>query len=405
MTMFNSFLFEISALSRVEAVKGVNGFRRAVRSLALAAVMATAVGALGLGASSPAMAQAEPTLKQIYETAAAGKLPEAQVMVQQVLVAHPKSAKAHFVQAEMFSRQGNLLRAREALAEADRLEPGLPFVKPEVVQVLRKQLEARPSAAAGGTKALNAPQSRTESSASMNAVAPAGSSFPWGVGLALGIPVLAAAVYFGLKKKSAPPAATGFRNAAADNNSYNNNTGTGTGTGAMPTAATGGMGGAGSGLSGPQTFGSGGAPAPSPYGQNYAQPGQAGYGQPGYGQGQPGQQAGGGMMSGMGGRVAGGLATGLAVGAGVMAAQAIGRSFSGNDQAGHADKMSANAGNNSNAANPGSLAGDAGDPMGGGNRDMGGQNFGFNDAAGNSWDDGGSADTFSADAGGGDWDT
>ena len=401
MTMFNPFLFEISACSRVVGVKGVqgvSGIQRGVRSLALAAVMATAVGALGLGTSSPAMAQAEPTLKQIYETAAAGKLPEAQIMVQQVLVAHPKSAKAHFVQAEMFSRQGNLPRAREALAEADKLEPGLPFVKPEVVQVLRKQLEARPSAAAAGsTRALNAPQSRTESSASMNAAAPAGSSFPWGVGLALGIPALAAAVYFGLKKKSAPPAATGFRNAAADNNSYNNNN---TGASAMPTAATGGMGGVGgigSGLSGPQTFGTGNAPATSPYGQNYAQPG--------YGQGQPGQQPGGGMMSGMGGRVAGGLATGLAVGAGVMAAQAIGRSFSGNDQAGHADKVAGNAGNNSNAANPGSLAGDAGDPMGGGNRDMGGQNFGFNDAAGNSWDDGGSADTFSADAGGGDWDT
>ena len=387
--MFNPLLFEISVPHRLN---------RAVRSLALAAVMATAVGAFGLGASSPAMAQAEPTLKQIYETAAAGKLPEAQIMVQQVLVAHPKSAKAHFVQAEMFSRQGNFPRAREALAEADRLEPGLPFVKPEVVQVLRKQLEARPSAAAGGTKALNAPQSRTESGASMNTTAPAGSSFPWGVALALGIPALAAAVYFGLKKKSAPPVATGFRNAPVGNNSYNT-------ANAMPTAATGGMGNVGNGLSGPQTFGTAGAPAPSPYGQNYAQPAQAGYGQPGYGQGQPGQQPGGGMMSGMGGRVAGGLATGLAVGAGVMAAQAIGRSFSGNDQAGHADKAAGNTGSTGNTANPGSLAGDAGDPLGGGNPDMGGQNFGFNDAAGNSWDDGGSADTFSADAGGGDWDT
>ena len=364
--------------------------RQLIGRLARLMALTVFMGA-GLGL---AMAQAEPTLKQIYETAAAGKLPEAQIMVQQVLVAHPKSAKAHFVQAEMFSRQGNFPRAREALAEADKLEPGLPFVKPEVVQVLRKQLEARPSAATGGTKALNAPQSRTESGASMNTTAPAGSSFPWGVALALGIPALAAAVYFGLKKKSAPPVATGFRNAPVGNNSYNT-------ANAMPTAATGGMGNVGNGLSGPQTFGTAGAPAPSPYGQNYAQPGQAGYGQPGYGQGQPGQQPGG-MMSGMGGRVAGGLATGLAVGAGVMAAQAIGRSFSGNDQAGHADKA---AGNTGNTANPGTLAGDAGDPMGGGNPDMGGQNFGFNDAAGNSWDDGGSADTFSADAGGGDWDT
>ncbi len=69
----------------------------------------------------------------------------------------------------------------------------------------------------------------------------------------------------------------------------------------------------------------------------------------------------------MGGRVMGGLATGLAVGAGVMAAQAIGKTLSGNDEA-----SAAPAGGNGFAGGDGSY-------------DMGGQNFGVAD--GGSWDD------------------
>ena len=111
-------------------------------------------------------------------------------------------------------------------------------------------------------------------------------------------------------------------------------------------------------------------------------------------------------MSGMGGRLAGGLATGLAVGAGVMAAQAIGNSFVHRNEGGHTDKPTDKAGDTS-AGNPGSLAQDAGQPLVG-NPDLGGQNFGMNESAGNSWDDAGAAD-FTADAGdaggGGDWDT
>ena len=107
-------------------------------------------------------------------------------------------------------------------------------------------------------------------------------------------------------------------------------------------------------------------------------------------------------MSGMGGRLAGGLATGLAVGAGVMAAQAIGNSLAHRNEGGHTDKPADTA-----TGNPGSLTQDAGQPLVG-NPDLGGQNFGMNESAGNSWDDAGAAD-FSADAGdaggGGDWDT
>jgi hypothetical protein len=294
-----------------------------------------------------AMAQSEPTLKQVYAEAQAGRLDQAQVMMQQVLVAHPGSAKAHFVQAELAARQGKISHAREALATAEKLAPGLPFAKPEAVQALRTQLAAKNSAPAN-----NAPSSRalvTAAPAAYSSPAAPSSSFPWGLALALGGGAIALVIF--LKRKKSTP---DFMPPAA----YPN-------PGAMP-----------GGLNGQQGFGmnnnmGGGAMAP-------------GYGQPGYG-----QQAGYGQAPGMGlgGKVMGGLATGLAVGAGVMAAQAIGKSLMGNETA--------------PAHQPDSLANNNGAEPVASNNDLGGQNFGVNDTG--SWDDG---DAFaSGDVGGGEWDS
>jgi Tfp pilus assembly protein PilF len=69
------------------------------------------------------MAQTEPTLKQVYSTAEAGKLDEAQLMIQQVLISHPTSAKAFFIRSELYARQGNMTKAREALASAEKFAP------------------------------------------------------------------------------------------------------------------------------------------------------------------------------------------------------------------------------------------------------------------------------------------
>ncbi len=226
-----------------------------------------------------AMAQQEPTMNQIYTTAQAGKLDEAQVMVQQVLVAHPKSAKAHFVQSELYARQGNLPKAREALNTAEKLAPGLPFAKPEAVQALQKQLAAPRSIAVPAT-----------ASATYDAPPAAKSTGSWMLPALLAVGVIGAG-FFIFRRKTPAPA---YQQPAA----YGN------------------------GLNGPQTFG---APAMQPaYGQ-------AGYGQPGYGQPPYGQQPGG---SGLGGRIMGGVATGLAVGAGVMAAEAIGRNLMGSHESG-----------------------------------------------------------------------
>ena len=301
----------------------------------LLACLALASAALALNA--PALAQAEPTMNQIYQAAQSGKLDQAQTMVQQVLILHPNSAKAHYVQAELFARQGLGQKGREALATADKLAPGLPFANPEAVSALRTQLSAAPGTAATTT---------TKQAFGMDTPVTATSSVSPALLLMLGAGVVGLVVWLIRRKPAAPI------NYSAP---------------ASMAAATGaGSGGIGSGLNGPQTFGSGVAPA-------YGQPG---YGQPGYGQ----QPAG----TGMGGRVMGGLATGLAVGAGVMAAQAIGKNLMGNDE------RSANNG----AGHLNDNAGNRLEPLPG-NADMGGQNFGMNDSAG--WDDAGSADAGGGD--------
>ena len=294
-----------------------------------------------------AYAQAEPTLSQINAAAQAGQLDQAQVMIQQVLIAHPNSGKAHFVQAELFAKQGKANRAAEALASAEKLTPGLAFAKPEAVQSLRAQIAAAPKPMAASPSPSRAVEHTAPAAAS------AASS--WGLPLLLTAGVMAFGYFFFRRKTAqtfnAPvPGASAYGNPAPAPNSAN-------------------------GLSGPQAFGANGAVAPAP--------GQPGYGQAAYGQpGQPmyGQPA----APGMGSRIMGGVATGLAVGAGVMAAQAIAKSFNGDHDS--ANKSTDSSGNNLQpVAN---------------NYDMGGQNMGLNDTS--SWDDGGSV----ADSGGGgDWDS
>ena len=303
--------------------------QRLARWLAVAVLLGAALGA-GLGA----MAQAEPTLKQIYDAAQAGRLEQAQTMIQQVLVLHPKSAKAHFVQAELAARQGQIARAREALAEAEKLAPGLPFAKPEAVQSLRAALVAQPATAVKPGAMAQAPQAAPF--AVSTAPAPASSS-QIGLGIALGGAAIALAIYL-VRRKPAPVPA--------------------------PQAGYGSPAAAGSGLSGPQTFGTDVSAAPGS--------GQAPYGPA------PG--------GGLGGKVIAGLATGLAVGAGVVAAQAIGKSLMG-DHGERAPHPAAGSG-----LDEGAFARNA---------DMGGENFGIRDAGG--WDDG--ASLASSDDGGGDWDT
>ncbi|WP_051862062.1 tetratricopeptide repeat protein, partial [Ferrovum myxofaciens] len=100
------------------------------------------------------LAWAEPSLEQVYEATRSGRLEEAQQMMQEVLRAHPNSAKAHFTEAEVLARSGNLAGGRDELALAQKLQPGLPFAKPSAVAELKNELDRSTGSAtvpAGGT--------------------------------------------------------------------------------------------------------------------------------------------------------------------------------------------------------------------------------------------------------------
>lgn len=119
--------------------------------------------------SLPAFADADPTMDQIYTAAASGHLDQAQQMITQVLADHPTSAKAHYVQAELYAKEGKTGLARSELGTAEQLKPGLPFANPRSVQELKAQLGLR-------TGAVSPTVIRS---------VPAEAHFPWGTVLIL----------------------------------------------------------------------------------------------------------------------------------------------------------------------------------------------------------------------------
>jgi hypothetical protein len=144
-----------------------------MRKLLLAAALSVSAA---LAFSSPVFAQADPTMNQIYNAAAAGHLDQAQQMITQVLADHPNSAKAHYVQAELYAKQGKTSMGRVELGIAERLSPGLPSFSPRSVQELKSQLGL-----AGGERAMTGrPASE----------APRAGGFPWAA-LLIGLGVVA----------------------------------------------------------------------------------------------------------------------------------------------------------------------------------------------------------------------
>jgi hypothetical protein len=93
-------------------------------------------------------------------------------MMTQVLKDHPDSAKAHYVAAEIEAKRSQFAAARQEFQTAERLEPGLPFARPDAVRALRGELFPGQQAAAPAV-----------------AVMPAGGGFhfPWGPVLGIGL--------------------------------------------------------------------------------------------------------------------------------------------------------------------------------------------------------------------------
>jgi hypothetical protein len=173
---------------------------------------------------------ADPSLHEVYRAVEAGHLKEAEGMMDKVLRDHPGSAKAHYVEAEVLAREGQLERARSELATAERTSPGLPFAKPEAVDALKAHL-APPTRAA-----------RPVTIAEPAVASPVTSRVPWGLVIAV-LAVIVAIAFFARstnRTRALPAAGAGYMPGAT---SY--------GPGAYPQpAGAGGIGPVGPGSSG-----------------------------------------------------------------------------------------------------------------------------------------------------------
>jgi uncharacterized protein len=158
--------FAQQPISKVSSVNSTYGGLM-MRRLLVAATLAATLSFGGL-AASVAFADSDPTMDQIYAAAAGGHLDQAQQMITQVLADHPTSAKAHFVQAELYAREGKSTLARSELGTAEQLKPGLPFASARSVQELRAQLGVREGTTATTIRTV-----------------PATPRFPWGTVLIL----------------------------------------------------------------------------------------------------------------------------------------------------------------------------------------------------------------------------
>jgi uncharacterized protein len=194
----------------------------------LIAAAAFVLGAtFGLG--SPSFAQAaDPTMNQVYEAAAAGHLDQAQQMITQVLEHRPNSAKAHYVQAELFAKEGKIALARAELGTAERLNPGLTEFSAHSVQELKGQLGQSSGGRSVSPRIVSEPR--------------AAPHFPWG-GLLLGLIVVVA--LFALFRRRTP-SYTQFPTAGPGTGPGGAPTGYGPGYGPAPM----GGGGMGSGIAG-----------------------------------------------------------------------------------------------------------------------------------------------------------
>jgi hypothetical protein len=211
-----------------------------------------------VGISLPTFA-AEPSLHEVYQAADAGRLEDAQRMMKEVLQAHPVSGKAHYVEAELLAKQGQLRHAANELATAEKLAPGLPFANAQSVATLKETINHHTASTVVPVQHASVVQPIHES------------SLPWGI-LFIGLGVIAFIV-LATKFMASRTAQSGQNPMQPGMGGYRP---------AYPSSPYGGT---------PQAYGAPGAVPPA--------------------------------ASGLGSQVLGGLATGAALGAGVVAGEAL----------------------------------------------------------------------------------
>lgn len=158
--------------------------------------------ALALAADEiPATGSSDPTIAEIYQAAESGNTADADRMIAKVLADHPGSAKAHYVHAELLSKEGKLAAAKAEFDRANELAPGLPFVKSESAAELRQRIEG-----SAGPHRDNVPPRSSTRTAAVDEAAPAGPSSISPTKIGIGV-LLIGVLFFMFRRFARSPAA------------------------------------------------------------------------------------------------------------------------------------------------------------------------------------------------------
>jgi hypothetical protein len=99
---------------------------------------------LSFAVLSTSVVVAEPTVKEIYQTAQTDRA-QALNMIAEVIKNRPNSARAHYIQSELLLQSGKKVEAKAAFLKSQSLDPALSFARPESVERLRTALGIKKS--------------------------------------------------------------------------------------------------------------------------------------------------------------------------------------------------------------------------------------------------------------------
>lgn len=87
-------------------------------------------------------AWAEPSLNDVRATVNKGDYAGAETMMRDVLAQHPKSAKVHYIYAEILAHLGRKNEAAQHAMQAKKLDPEIHFTAPDKFRAFEAELLA-----------------------------------------------------------------------------------------------------------------------------------------------------------------------------------------------------------------------------------------------------------------------
>lgn len=88
-----------------------------------------------------AVALALPTVDQVQAEVVAGRYEQAESMMREVVAAKPRSARAHYVYAELLAHDGKLAQAAQEAQQARTLDPAIGFTEPQKFRAFEQKLQ------------------------------------------------------------------------------------------------------------------------------------------------------------------------------------------------------------------------------------------------------------------------